>query len=100
MIHTLYTPVKEESRGAQWASQRWMPLDRSLAEKLRQHQLRSALPVNTEGWILQTGYRKTVLARKHSGELACSRRGKGGIRPDRLAHVSAQLFLITPAFQN
>ena len=33
------------------ASQRWMPLDRSLAEELRQHQLRSASPVNTEGWI-------------------------------------------------
>src|SRR3984893_9160645 len=33
------------------ASQRWMPLDRSLAEKLRQHQLGSASPVNTEGWI-------------------------------------------------
>src|SRR6266704_2262612 len=33
------------------ASQRWMPLDRSLAEKLRQHQLRSASPVHTEGWI-------------------------------------------------
>jgi integrase len=32
------------------ASQRWMPLDRSLAEKLRQHRLRSASPVNTEGW--------------------------------------------------
>ena len=33
------------------ASQRWMPLDRSLAEKLRQHQLRSGSPVNAEGWI-------------------------------------------------
>jgi integrase len=33
------------------ASQRWMPLDRCLAEKLRQHQLRSASSVNTEGWI-------------------------------------------------
>lgn len=33
------------------ASQRWMPLDSSLAEKLRQHQLRSASPANTEGWI-------------------------------------------------
>ena len=33
------------------ASQRWMPLDRSLAEKLRHHHLRSALPANTEGWI-------------------------------------------------
>jgi integrase len=33
------------------ASQRWMPLDRSLAEKLRQHQLRYASPVNTEGWV-------------------------------------------------
>jgi integrase len=33
------------------ASQRWMPLDRSLAEKLRQHQLRSFSPVNTEGWV-------------------------------------------------
>ena len=30
---------------------RWMPLDRSLAEKLRQHQLRSASPVNIEGWV-------------------------------------------------
>jgi glyoxylase-like metal-dependent hydrolase (beta-lactamase superfamily II) len=28
-----------------------MPLDRSLAEKLRQHQLRYASPVNLEGWI-------------------------------------------------
>ena len=33
------------------ASQRWMPLDRSLAEKLRQHRLRFASPLNTEGWI-------------------------------------------------
>ena len=33
------------------ASQRWMPLDRSLAEKLRQHQLRYDSPVNTEGWV-------------------------------------------------
>ena len=33
------------------ASQRWMPLDRSLAEKMRQHQLRFASPLNTEGWI-------------------------------------------------
>jgi integrase len=33
------------------ASQRWMPLASSLAEKLRQHQLRSASPANTEGWI-------------------------------------------------
>jgi len=33
------------------ASQRWMPLDRSLAEKLRQHQLRSASPTNKEGWV-------------------------------------------------
>jgi integrase len=33
------------------ASQRWMPLDRSLAEELRQHQLRSASPVMPEGWI-------------------------------------------------
>jgi len=33
------------------ASQRWMPLDRSLAEKLRQHQLRSFSPVNTESWV-------------------------------------------------
>jgi integrase len=33
------------------ASQRWMPLDRSLAKKLRQHQLRYAPPVNSEGWI-------------------------------------------------
>ena len=32
-------------------SQRWMPLDPSLAQKLRQHQLRSASRVNTEGWI-------------------------------------------------
>jgi integrase len=33
------------------ASQRWMQLDRSLAKQLRQHQLRSASPLNTEGWI-------------------------------------------------
>ncbi len=33
------------------ASQRWMPLDRSLAEELRQHQLRSASPGVPEGWI-------------------------------------------------
>ena len=74
-------------------SQRWMPLDRSLAERLRQHQLRSASPVNTEGWVFAnpaTG--KAVLARTHSGELACSRRGKGGIRPGRLAYVSSQPF--------
>jgi integrase len=33
------------------ASQGWMPLDRSLAEKLRQHQLRYVSPMNKEGWI-------------------------------------------------
>ena len=32
-------------------SHRWMPLDRSLAERLRQHQLRSVSPVNTEDWV-------------------------------------------------
>jgi integrase len=32
-------------------SQRWMPLDRSLAETLRQHQLRSTSPVNSEDWV-------------------------------------------------
>jgi integrase len=32
------------------ASQRWMPLDSSLAEQLRQHRSRST-PVNTQGWI-------------------------------------------------
>ena len=43
--HGISGPVKTP------ASQRWMPLDRSLAKKLRQHQLRSASPVNAEGWI-------------------------------------------------
>src|SRR5580658_9084846 len=38
-------PVKTE------ASQRWMPLDRSLAQRLRQHQLRYVSPANKEGWI-------------------------------------------------
>ena len=33
------------------ASQRWMPLDPSLAKKLRQHQLRFGSPANEEGWI-------------------------------------------------
>jgi integrase len=33
------------------ASQRWMPLDRSLAEKLRQHQLKFVSPRNKEGWV-------------------------------------------------
>jgi integrase len=33
------------------ASQRWMPLDDSLAKKLRQHQLRRASPANKDGWI-------------------------------------------------
>jgi len=33
------------------ASQRWMPLDCSLAEKLRQHRLRYVSPENNEGWI-------------------------------------------------
>jgi integrase len=33
------------------ASQRWMPLDRSLAEKIRQHQLRYVSPANKEGWV-------------------------------------------------
>ena len=33
------------------ASQRWMPLDRSLAEKLRQHRLIYISPENNEGWI-------------------------------------------------
>jgi integrase len=76
------------------ASQRWMPLDRSLAEKLRQHQLRSFSPVNTQGLgLCKSSYRKAVLARTHSGELACSRRGKGGIRPDRLAYFSSQPFV-------
>jgi integrase len=32
-------------------SHRWMPLDRSLAERLRQHQLRSVSPMNTEDWV-------------------------------------------------
>jgi integrase len=32
-------------------SNRWMPLDRSMADRLRQHQLRSASPANTEGWV-------------------------------------------------
>src|ERR1700733_10324411 len=32
-------------------SHRWMPLDRSLAERLRQHQLRSVSPLNTEDWV-------------------------------------------------
>src|SRR5713226_3099493 len=42
--------------------------------------------------LCKSGYRKAVLARTHSGELACSRRGKGGIRPGRLAYVSSQPF--------
>src|SRR5258708_36845750 len=33
------------------ASQRWMPLDPSLAKKLRQHQLRYASPANKEDWV-------------------------------------------------
>jgi integrase len=32
-------------------SHRWMPLDRSLAESLRQHQLRFVSPVNTQDWV-------------------------------------------------
>ena len=32
-------------------SHRWMPLDRSLAERLRQHQLRFVSPVNTQDWV-------------------------------------------------
>jgi integrase len=32
-------------------SQRWMPLDPSLAKKLRQHQLRCASPANKEDWV-------------------------------------------------
>jgi integrase len=32
-------------------SQKWMPLDRSLADKLRQHQLRFALRPNIENWV-------------------------------------------------
>jgi integrase len=70
------------------ASQRWMPLDRSLAEKLRQHQLRSAAPVNRRLDLCKPGYRKAVLARTYSGKLARPSSRKGGIRPDRLAYVS------------
>src|SRR6266436_5580482 len=33
------------------ASQRWMPLDPSLAKKLRHHQLRCASPANKEDWV-------------------------------------------------
>ena len=33
------------------ASQKWMPLDRSLAEKLRQHRLRFASRRNIENWV-------------------------------------------------
>src|SRR5260370_12468974 len=33
------------------ASQRWMPLDPSLANKLRQHQLRCASPANKQDWV-------------------------------------------------
>jgi integrase len=33
------------------ASQKWMPLDRSLAEKLRQHRLRFASGPNIENWV-------------------------------------------------
>src|SRR5712692_7657546 len=33
------------------ASHRWMPLDRSLAERLRQHRARLAPPVKSEDWI-------------------------------------------------
>jgi integrase len=33
------------------ASQKWMPLDRSLAEKLRQHRLRFASRPNLENWV-------------------------------------------------
>jgi integrase len=62
------------------ASQRWMPLDDSLAEKLRQHQLRFGSPVNEEGWIFrESGDGKAVLAWPNSRELACSCRRKGGI---------------------
>jgi len=50
------------------ASQRWMPLDRSLAEKLRQHQLRSFSPVNTENIYthgVPAALREAKLARCH-----------------------------------
>lgn len=33
------------------ASQRWMPLDPSLAKKLRQHQLRRASPASKKDWV-------------------------------------------------
>lgn len=42
--------------------------------------------------LCKPGYWKTVLARTYSGELACSRRAKSGIRPDRLAYGSSQPF--------
>src|ERR1700730_15020233 len=43
--------------------------------------------------LCEPGYRKTVLARTYSGELARSRSGKGGTRQDRLAYVSSQPFV-------
>ena len=76
------------------ASQRWMPLDRLLAEKLRgaQNEVRFARRVR-EAWVFanpETG--QAVLARTNSRELASPCGTKSGDRPDRLAHVPTQPF--------
>jgi len=57
------------------ASQRWMPLDRSLAEKLRQHQLRYISPMNKEGWIFATQIQKSP-----SGQAEFRRTGLSPLR--------------------
>ena len=77
------------------ASHRWMPLDRSLAERLRQHKAMLA-PAGGIGrlGIREPGNRKTILARPNTGELVSPRCSEGGDRPDRLAHVQTQSFNI------
>jgi integrase len=78
------------------ASHRWMPLDRSLAERLRQHKASVAPLAKVRRLdIREPGNRKTVLARPNSGKLARPRSRKGGDRPDRLALVSTQSFNVT-----
>jgi integrase len=76
------------------ASHRWMPLDRSLAERLRQHKARLAPMAKSEDWVFanpETGKRYWP---GRIQELARPRSREGGDRPDRLADVP-QSFNVT-----
>src|SRR5256885_11026731 len=75
------------------ASHRWMPLDRSLAERLRQHKTRLAPLAKSDDWVFanpETG--KPYWPGRIQENWLVPAAEKAGDRPNRLAHVSPQPF--------